>query len=130
MEIIFELLFQFLGEVLLQIVLEVLFEFGLHSLKAPFNKQPHPLLAGTGYAIFGAVAGGLSLWAFPNLFIALHRLQVANLVLAPVAAGLSMMALGAWRRRREQELILLDRFAYGFIFALAMALVRFRFGQH
>lgn len=130
MEVIFELLFQVFGELLLQIVLEVLFEVGLHNVRGPLSKPLHPLLAGAGYALFGAAAGAISLWAFPNLFIVSHRLQIANLVLAPVVAGLSMVALGAWRRRRAQEPILLDRFAYGFIFALAMALVRFRFGQH
>jgi len=37
-------------------------------------------------------------------------------------------ALGAWRRRRDQPTVLLDRFAYAFIFAMAMALVRLKFG--
>jgi hypothetical protein len=36
-----------------------------------------------------------------------------------------MCLVGAWRLRREQELVRLDRFAYGYLFALAMALVRF-----
>ena len=36
--------------------------------------------------------------------------------------------LDAWRRRREDELVRLDKFAYGYLFALAMALVRFYFG--
>jgi hypothetical protein len=47
----------------------------------------------------------------------------------PGRAGLAMMARGAWRRRRDQELIRLDKFAYGYLFALAMALVRFNFGS-
>jgi hypothetical protein len=43
-----------------------------------------------------------------------------------------MAALGAWRIRRGQSLVPLDRFAYGCLFALAFAFVRFSFakGQH
>ena len=128
MEFIFELLFELFGELLLQIVLELLFELGLRSLQQPFKKTPNPLLAGIGYALFGAIAGALSLWWFPNLFITSHAGRIANVIVTPVLSGLAMAALGAWRRRRDQQTILLDRFAYAFIFAMAMALVRLRFG--
>ena len=40
-------------------------------------------------------------------------------------SGLSMAAIGAWRARRGQNLLRMDRFAYGFFFALTMALVRY-----
>jgi len=43
--------------------------------------------------------------------------------------GGAMMALGAWRRSRHQEVIRLDRFLFGFVFAAAMAAVRFWFGR-
>ena len=128
MEFIFELLFEIFGELLLQIVLELLFEFGLRSLQQPFRKTPHPGLAGVGYALFGAMAGGLSLWFFPNLFIGSHAGRIANVIVTPILSGAAMAALGAWRRRRDQPTILLDRFAYAFIFAMTMALVRLRFG--
>ena len=128
MEFLFEILFQFLGELLLQIVAEVPFEVGLRSLAAAFKKKPNPYLASIGHLLFGAAAGGLSLWAFPSLFIGSHAGRIANAIVTPIIAGTSMMAIGAWRRRRDQELILLDRFAYGYLFALAMTLVRLRFG--
>ena len=128
MEFLFELLFEFLGELLLQVVGELLFEVGLRSLAAPFKKRPNPYLASIGYVLLGAAAGGLSLWIFPSLFIGSHSGRIANAVVTPFIAGGCMAALGAWRRRRDQELILLDRFAYGYLFALVMALVRLRFG--
>jgi hypothetical protein len=128
MEFIFELLFEFFGELLLQIVFELLAELGWRGVGAPFRKSAHPLVAGVGYAVFGAIAGALSLWWFPNLFIASHLGRVANVVVTPLLAGTTMALLGAWRRRRDQPTVLLDRFAYAFIFAMAMALVRFRFG--
>jgi hypothetical protein len=129
MEILFELLFEFLGELVLQVVGELLFEVGLRSLAAPFRKRPNPYLASIGYVLLGALAGGLSLWVFPSLFIASHSGRIANAIVTPFIAGGCMAAIGAWRRRRDQELILLDRFAYGYLFALVMALVRLRFGD-
>jgi hypothetical protein len=134
MEIIVELLLallQVLGELVLQIVLEALAELGLHSLREPFRRpQPlHPVLASIGYGILGAGAGALSLWLLPSLFITAEWLRIANLLITPVAAGGVMGIFGAWRRRRNQELIRLDRFSYGFLFAFAMALVRLVWGH-
>jgi hypothetical protein len=40
-----------------------------------------------------------------------------------------MVALGAWRAQRGEPLLRLDRFSYGYLFALSQALVRFRFVQ-
>jgi hypothetical protein len=106
------------------------FELGLRSLQQAFKKSPNPLLGGVGCALFGALAGAFSLWWFPNLFITSHAGRFANLIVTPVLSGLAMAALGAWRRRRDQPTVLLDRFAYALIFAIAiaMALVRLRFG--
>lgn len=128
MEIIFEVLFSFIGEFVLQVVLEALAELGLHSLRETWRRPPNPWMAAIGYALFGTIAGGVSLLVLPNLLVHSHSLQLLNVALTPVAAGLAMMAMGAWRRRRDQEMIRLDKFAYGYLFALAMALVRFNFG--
>jgi hypothetical protein len=129
-ELFFELLFallQVVGELLLQVILEALFELGLHSFGNWFHrpKPLHPSLAATGYAILGAVAGAISLWAFPQQFIAAVWLRNLNLVVTPVAAGAVMGVIGTWRRARHKEVIRLERFAYGFLFAFAMAVVRF-----
>jgi hypothetical protein len=127
-EFLFELLFQFFGELILQLVFELLAEFGWRAASAPFRKSTHPGVAAAGYAIFGAIAGGLSLWWFPQLFIRSPLGQFANVVITPLLAGAAMAMFGAWRRRHGREVVLLDRFAYAFIFALTMALVRLKFG--
>ena len=131
MEILGELLlalFEFIAELVLQVVFEVITELGLHSLHQPF-RRPIPWLTGLAYVILGAIAGTLSLWLFPALFIKRPWLRVVNLVATPLAAGALMAAIGAWRRRRNEDLILLDRFSYGFLFAFSMALVRFIWGN-
>lgn len=37
-----EIVFQFIGEFLVQTVFEGLAELGMHSLREPFRKRPHP----------------------------------------------------------------------------------------
>lgn len=131
MEILLELvlwLAQFLAEMLLQVAGEALFELLGQSVKAPFRRRPaSPWLAVPGHLVLGALAGAISLWFFPALFIEAAWLRVVNLALTPLAAGALMALLGAWRRSKQRATIRLDTFAYGFCFALSMALVRFFF---
>jgi hypothetical protein len=121
-----EFIFQLLGEFLLQVVGEALVEIGFHSLAEPFRRPPNPWLAAIGYAIFGAILGGISLLVFPNNLVP-WSWRVANLVATPIAVGGVMAVIGAWRARRGQSLLRIDRFSYGYLFALGIALVRFHF---
>jgi hypothetical protein len=122
---------QFLGELLLQAFGELIAELIGRSVKEPFRrpKPIHPWLAAIGYGIFGAIAGAISLWVLPSLFISAEWLRIVNLIATPLVAGLMMERLGAWREMKDQETIRLDTFAYGFVFALSMALVRFTWGH-
>lgn len=121
-----EFLFEIAGEFILQIVLEALVELGFHTIAEPFRKTPNPWLATLGYVLLGSVLGGLSLLVFP-LHLVGGGLRVANLVITPIAAGLLMCLMGVWRARRDQPVLRIDRFAYGYVFALSLALVRFWF---
>jgi hypothetical protein len=130
MEFFFELLFEILGETVLQFIFEALAEVGLHVLRKPSERAPvQPWLAAVGYILLGAACGGLSLWLFPDYFVKSQMGRAASFVVTPVLAGAGMALIGAWRRRRGEQVIRLDRFAYGYAFALAMAAVRFHFGQ-
>ena len=135
MEILFELLapiLEIVAELVLQVAFEWLAELGFRAIRAPFlrGQEASPGWAAVGYAIFGAIAGGLSLLIFPSSFVASYAWRVVNLVVTPVLSGAAMSIFGAWRRRRGQELVRLDRFAYGMVFAFAMAVVRFVFAGH
>ena len=124
-----EFLFEILGEFLLQVLGEALMEVGLHSLAEPFRRTPNPWLAAVGYALLGAALGGMSLLVFSDYLVATKSLRVANAALSPIAAGLCMAAIGAWRARRGQAVLRIDRFSYGYLFALAFGLVRFWFAH-
>ena len=125
MEILFELLFEIFGEILIQIAFQALAEVGLHFFRRPDASPKKPWMLGIGYAVLGAIVGGISLWLHPTSLIHSSLGRIANLVLGPIAAGLAMAIIGAWRQRQGQQLLGLDRFAYGYIFAMAAALVRF-----
>ena len=121
-----EALFEVVGEFLLQAIIEVLVELGIQSLAEPFRKRPSPWLSMFGYMLFGAAAGGISLLAFPQ-HLTPDDWRIAHLLVTPVAVGVAMMLLGRWRARRGDTVLRIDRFACGYVFALALALVRFHF---
>lgn len=126
MEFIFELVLQFLGELLLQCVAEALGELGLHALGAAFRPKRHPVLAALGYALWGGLAGLISLVVVRKSLIVGHTAQLAGILIIPALSGTAMALVGRWRSRRGQALVGLDHFTYAFIFAFCMTLVRFK----
>ena len=134
MEIVWQILvwiLQFFGELLLQIILEILAGMIGHGVKNPLSRLPPipPWLAAVGYLMLGALAGALSLWLAPDVFIKAPWLRVMNLLLAPIAAGLIMGSIGSWRDKNDKDVVRIESFSYGFCFAFAMALVRFIWGH-
>jgi len=125
MEFLFELIFEFI----LEILLEILAELGLHSIGEAFHKREkrNPFFAVPGYMLLGLITGGVSLLLFPHSFIQSQRFHGISLVIIPLLGGAVMSGIGLLRRRRGEELIQLDSFAYGAIFAFGMALIRFLF---
>lgn len=124
MEFLFELIFEFA----IQLVFELLAELGLHVMKEPFRRKPNLWLAVLGYAVLGAVAGGLSVLVFPQ-HLTSEPMRLANLALMPLAVGAAMMAMGTWRSKRGDALLRIDRFGCGYVFALALALMRYGFAS-
>lgn len=120
-----ELLIELLLEFVIQVVGEALFELGFRSMAEPFRKPPNPWLAAMGYALFGLILGGISLWLFPQHMVTAPVWRWVNLLVTPIAVGLCMSWIGSWRAKHGQVPLRIDRFSYGYLFALALALVRF-----
>jgi hypothetical protein len=127
MEVVFELLFEIFGEVLLQVLFEALAEVGIHLARGRVehaqSRSKWRLML--GYVLLGAIVGGLSLLVFSHSMAHSHNGRLATLLLAPLAAAASTVALGRWRARRGQDPVNIDRVAYAYLFALAMAAVRY-----
>ncbi len=122
------IIIEIFGELILQVLIEALIELGFHALAAPFRKPPNPWMAGIGYGVFGVIAGGLSLLAFPHHMVS-EPWRIVNVIAVPIAAGLCMCLMGKWRQHRGQEVLRIDRFAYGYLFALSFALVRYLYAK-
>ena len=127
MGFLLELIFEFILEFVLNILFEFLMELGLRKVVEIFRgpELRHPSLAAAGYTLLGLIAGLLSLPLFPHSFIRSHRFHGISLVLIPLLGGAVMSGIGYLRRKRGEELIRLDSFAYGALFAFGMALIRF-----
>ncbi|WP_310484653.1 hypothetical protein [Chamaesiphon sp. VAR_48_metabat_403] len=124
-----EFIVQIIGEFIVQIIAEALFAFGYRSLSETFRKQRNPWLAALGFSLFGAILGGLSLLVLPSNLTPVGMPRVANLVFTPLLVGFCMSAIGGWRAKRGRLVLPIDRFWYGYLFALAVALIRFKFAR-
>lgn len=137
MQIVSELLFGLLqvivevfGELILQPLIEMLVEVGLRNILAPMNwPKPNPQMAAFGYSPLGVATAALSLWVHPALLISSQIGRITNLIVTPIVAGLVMSAIGVRREKRDDTVLRIDRFSYGFLFALTMGLIRFFFAK-
>lgn len=129
LELLFELIFEFFGELLLQLVAELFgdgLKFGWRRLRGQQGQSSRTREA--AWALFaGAVAGALATWLFPVLAIRLPWLQMLNLVLAPLAAGLAVERVRAWRESRAA--FSWPIFCYAALFGAAFALTRWLMGH-
>jgi hypothetical protein len=119
-----EVLLELLLELGLQVALEIASSSGLRRATDGQRKPPRPWLAALGCACLGGAIGWLSALLFPALFLTTPLARGANVALTPLAAGLVMAGLGRRRARRGQQVGRLERFAYAYLFALGMAVVR------
>lgn len=119
-----EALIELVLEIVLQILGELLINVGLHAVTEPFRRPAGPWLSALGYALMGTVLGLTSLWLWPHHLVVQPLARWANLVISPLLAGACMAAMGRWRAQRGETLLRIDRFAYGYLFALALAMTR------
>ena len=114
---------EILVEFVIQFFIELLVEAGAHGLKS--NKpRLHPAIAFVVYVLLGAGLGFLSCIFFQQKLLSHPYAQYANLAITPVFVGLAIGAVGSWRLKRGTQLVLLDKFLYGYTFALAFAITR------
>ena len=129
MEVLLQLIFEFFLEFVLQIGIELIAEVGFHKLaEVPWARRTiNAGLAVIFYLALGLALGAFTLIIFPHSFIRGSRFHGISLIVTPTLAGLTMAGVGWLRARKGESKIRLDSFAYGFIFAFGMALMRFWF---
>ena len=122
-------------EILLEVFLPLIAEIALEPLLNKFASIPlvqktgRVILTAVVYGGVGLVAGIISLLIFPEAFARSSTLPGISLVITPVLGGLVMSYI-AWLRVRTWDwTIRLETFAYGFVFAFVMTLLRLKFTQ-
>ncbi len=116
-----------LWEIVLQLVGELLLELGFSSFGEPFRerKRAHPVLAGAGLLLLGAVLGAATRLVWPGRIFPQGPVPGLSLVLSPVATGWIMHSYGEWCERRCSPRSFVETFWGGALFAFGMALARF-----
>jgi hypothetical protein len=89
------------------------------------KRRRNPVLAAIGYLLWGGIVGAASLFIFPTLMIKSPAFRIINLIITPIIAGLFMSLVGSWRIKKGQDLLRIDTFMYGALFAFGLAVVRF-----
>ncbi len=121
----FELILDVVLQVFGELVLELVFELGFRAVASLFRPGEGRVRIGFGYAVAGALLGGVSSVFVKRLLLHDEWMRYANLVGSPILVGLVMGFLGRARSRRNLDRLPLDTFAFGYLFALSFALARF-----
>jgi hypothetical protein len=116
-----------LGELIVELIMGLIADALSRLLRRLFvsTKRIGPVLSTTMFALAGVGAGLLSAWLFPHPIVPPSSFHGVSLIVAPLVTGALMGFLGRGIRRRGRRSVAIESFRYGFIFALAVALVRF-----
>jgi MFS family permease len=123
------ILLEVLLEFILPLIVEIFAVAVVNKLERFVSKYETARVVVTAimYTIVGLVAGFFSLLMFPKAFARSSTLPGISLVITPVLGGL-LLSYIAWVRVRTWDWrIRLETFAYGFLFAFAMTLLRLEF---
>jgi hypothetical protein len=120
-------IFEILGEALIEILLGLAADLVSRMIRRFFvaSRRIGPVFTSLMFAIAGYAAGFLSLTIFPRPLVHPSHFHGVSLLISPIVTGLAMALLGSIVRRRGRKSAQIETFGYGFVFALAMALVRF-----
>ncbi len=110
--VLIQLFFELFGEFLLALLLELSLESMGRSL------------GWLGLVILGAISGLATSLLMPARLLTVGAFSGLSMILAPLATGLVLGALGHWQRGRFQKTTRLATFRGGACFAFAMAAVR------
>jgi hypothetical protein len=131
MEELFGAILAGIAELVAEILLEAVFAELAGVLSRAFRlfkvkiRRADPVVAAVTFCLVGVSSGFLSVLLFPHHLVHPTRLHGISLLISPILTGLLMAQIGRIVQRWGRKPVRIESFGYGFIFALAMALVRF-----
>jgi hypothetical protein len=122
-EIILQILFEFLGELLLM--------FGIESVVAPFEpaKDGNRFMAFAGLFILAVATSLVASLFIPTRLLPPTRFVGASLVISPLFVGSAMHLFGNWRQERGKPRTHLASFWGGAFYSFVFASTRLVFLQ-
>lgn len=120
-------IFEILAEALMEILLGVAADLLSRATRRFFvsSRRIGRALTTLIFAVLGVAAGFLSVAIFPHPLVHPSHFHGVSLLISPVVTGLAMGLVGRTIQRRGRMPVRIESFSYGFVFALAIAIVRF-----
>jgi hypothetical protein len=119
--------FEVVGEFLITIIIEIIGDAFFWFIPEKSSSKFYKFFIGWLFAFVGLILGGVSTIAIPNLLIHSEILQILNIVLTPILVGILLSHWGKSRAMKEKRIGKIDKFYYGYTFALMITLSRFIF---
>jgi len=124
-EVLFEAIPEIAGEALVSLLIRAISK--LFKTVSEFNPEAeiNPVATAFALGMLGALVGFLSVAAYPHPLVHPSRLHGVSVIASPLITGFVMSKLGRILRNHGRRVMPIESFGYGFVFAFAMALVRF-----
>jgi hypothetical protein len=118
-----------------EVLFEAIFEIAAEGLASLLTRaisrlfktvsDASPVATTFALGMLGVLVGFLSIVAYPHPLVHPSRFHGVSVIASPLIAGFVMSQLGRLLRNRGRRVMPIESFGYGFVFAFAMALVRF-----
>lgn len=129
MELIIELIGQFILYGTAEVCAATIARNISRNKAKPEKSRVSSISAAVIYATAGYLVGLSSLLLFPNHIIQNLNLRSASLIFVPILLGLVMRQIGISLKNRCKDVVRLDSFPYGFLFAFTFGVARALFAQ-
>lgn len=123
--IILQFFFELLVDGFIDVICELLTEGYERKTRKYRTQNRSPAAQALIYIMLGAICGAVSLVILPHPFIISPGYKLFYLFASPAVAGGIMVAIGKLRQKKGQELVSINNFAYAYIFAFSLSLVRY-----
>lgn len=127
-----ELLLELIGQFILYGTAEVVtakVAKNISKTRGPEKSQVSPISAAVIYAVVGYFGGLSSLLIFPNHLITNPNIRSTSILILPVLLGLLMSQIGRLLKKRCKDVVRLESFPYGFLFAFTFGFARVLFAK-
>lgn len=127
-----ELLLELIGQFILYGTAEVVtakVARNISKTRGPEKSKISPISAAVIYAVVGYFGGLSSLLIFPKHLITNPNIRSMSILILPVLLGLLMSQIGRLLKKRCKDVVRLESFPYGFLFAFTFGIARVLFAK-